>query len=246
MVKPTSQAGFALIELLLVALLLLLFTGAAVTNLAPLWQGARLDEGVGQLESLLRFARAEAAQQGRRLQLHVQALAEPAPPGTSTAPRSAIAVRWEPEPLDQPGVFVPSQPTAALARSVTEYVRIEHVRRLETVAPPAPGPDPSTEEDRAAGSAADPGAAAAFETTAGWPAIMFYPDGSSDSAEILVGSLDERDTRRLLVQWNGLSGRSTRQELDPDSPGMFGSGAAEAQSLEPASVARTALGHSAP
>lgn len=244
MVKPTPQAGFALIELLLVALLLLLFTGAAVTNLAPLWQGARLDEGVGQLESLLRFARAEAAQQGRRLQLQVRALADPAPPGTSTAPRSAIAVRWEPEPLDQPGVFVPSQPTASLARSVAEHVRIEHVRRLETVA--TPGPDPSAEEARAAGTAVDPGAAASLAATAGWPAIMFYPDGSSDSAEILVGSLDERDTRRLLVQWNGLSGRSTRQELDPDSPGMFGSGAAEAQSLEPASVARTALGRSAP
>lgn len=244
MVKPTSQAGFALIELLLVALLLLLFTAAAVTNLAPLWQGARLDEGVGQLESLLRFARAEAAQQGRRLQLQVQAFADPAPPGAGSAPRSTIAVSWEPEPLDQPGVFVPSQPTAALARSVTEYVRIEQVRRLQTGA--NPGPDPTTEEPRAAEPAADAGAVASFAATADWPAIMFYPDGSSDSAEILVGSLDERDPRRLWVQWNGLSGRSARQEVDPDSPGMLGSGAAEAQSLEPASVARTALGRSAP
>jgi type II secretory pathway pseudopilin PulG len=240
MVKPTPQAGFALIELLLVALLLLLFTSAAVTNLAPLWQGARLDEGVGQLESLLRFARAEAAQQGRRLQLQVQAPADPATPGSPPVSRSAIEVSWEPEPLDQPGVFIPSQPTAALARSVTEYVRIELVRRLE------PGATPAAGETGATPRAPDPGGAGSFEPTKGWPAIRFYPDGSSDSAEILVGSLDTRDPRRMLVQWNGLSGRSARQELDPDSLRLFGTEAAEAQALEPASVARTALGRSVP
>ena len=110
MSKTNCQAGYTLLELLLVVLLVLLFTGAAVMNVAPLAQGARLDEGVGQLETLLRFARAEAAQQGRRHQLQIQTATEVPP-----AQRAAIAVRWEPEPLDAPGVFVRSQSTAALA-----------------------------------------------------------------------------------------------------------------------------------
>jgi Tfp pilus assembly protein FimT len=241
--RKTPQAGFALVEILLVAMLLLLFTSAAVMNLAPLWQGARLDEGVGQLESLLRFARAEAAQQGRRLQLQVQAPSASESDGITVSNQTAVQVRWEPEPLDQPGVFVESQATAALARSVTENVRIEHVRRLESSAEPTaftsvgePGTMPSYETP----------AATAFEPTVEWPPIMFYPDGSSDSAEILVGSAEATDSRRMVVKWNGLSGSAARQEMDAESPRTFGIGTAEAQPLEPASVARTTLGQSAP
>jgi hypothetical protein len=230
--------------LLLVVTLLLLFTSAAVMNLSPLWRGARLDEGVGQLESLLRFARAEAAHQGRRIQLHVQAPAAQETTGPAAAERAAIEVRWEPEPLEQPGVFVESRSTAALARSVAEHVRIEQVRRLE----PATGPGPATAVGE--GEPGAPPAATAtadeFENPADWPPIMFYPDGSSDSAEILVGSADAGDARRMLVKWNGLSGSTARQEMDAESLAAFGGGTAEAQPLEPASVARTALGTPTP
>lgn len=244
MAKKTPPPGFALIELLLVVTLLLLFTSAAVVNLTPLWRGARLDEGVGQLESLLRFARAEAAQQGRRLLLQMQAPTAPEAGGTTPVSQAAIQVRWEPEPLDQPGVFVESQSTAALARAVAEHVRIEHVRRLESAASPAAPVAASESSDPA--PAIEPGSSGSFEEPAAWPPIMFYPDGSSDSAEILVGSADVHDARRMLVRWNGLSGSAARQQLDPESLGRFGSGTAEAQPLEPASVARTALGPSAP
>ena len=244
MANQTPQAGFALIELLLVVVLLLLFMGAAVMNLTPLWQGARLDEGVAQLESLLRFIRAEAAQQGRRLQLQVEAPTGPDAAGLALSNRAAILVRWEPEPLDQPGVFVASQSTAALARSVTEHVRIELVRRLEPASSPAPSAATGASDE--ATRRAEVYAAAPFEAAAAWPPIMFYPDGSSDSAEILVGSAEANDSRRMLVKWNGLSGSAARQELDPDSLALFGGGTAEAQSLEPASVARTALGRPAP
>jgi hypothetical protein len=213
-------------------------------NLSPLWRGARLDEGVGQLESLLRFARAEAAHQGRRIQLHVQAPAAPESAGPAATERAAIEVRWEPEPLEQPGVFVESRSTAALARSVAEYVRIEQVRRLE----PVTGTVPATAAgDTETGVPATTTATAdAFAEPADWPPIMFYPDGSSDSAEILVGSTDAGDARRMLVKWNGLSGSTARQELDAESLAAFGGGTAEAQPLEPASVARTALGSPAP
>ena len=241
MSKTNCQAGYTLLELLLVVLLVLLFTGAAVMNVAPLAQGARLDEGVGQLETLLRFARAEAAQQGRRHQLQIQTATEVPP-----AQRAAIAVRWEPEPLDAPGVFVRSQSTAALAQSVTEHVRIEHVRLIEPASAPAP---PSTTRDswgQMSESASEHPGTPALGPFEEWPPITFYPDGSSDSAEILVGSADINDPRRMLVKWNGLSGSAAREGVDPESLGLFGNRTAEAQPLEPASVARTTLGPSAP
>lgn len=245
MANRVCQAGFALIELLLVVFLLLLFLSAAVVNLAPLWQGARLDEGVAQLESLLRFVRAEAAQQGRRLQLQVEAIVGQSAAGIASSNRAAILVRWEPEPLDQPGVFVESQSTAALARSVAEHVRIEQVRRLEPTAAPVPG-TAATGASAAAGPGLEASTTAGFADPTAWPAIMFYPDGSSDSAEILVGSADTSDPRRVLVKWNGLSGSAARQELDPEHLASLGLGTAEAQPLEPASVARTAVRPSGP
>jgi len=244
MANKTPAAGFALIELLLVVLLLLLFTSAAVVNLTPLWQGTRLEEGVAQLESLLRFVRAEAAHQGRRLQLQVESPAGHDLTGAGASNRTAILVRWEPEPLEQPGVFVESQSTAALARSVAEYVRIEQVRRLEQTAPssaPAPEEDSTAPTWRGAASTAN-----TFEEAAVWPPITFYPDGSSDSAEILVGSADAGDARRVLVKWNGLSGNTARQELDAESLAQAGLGTSEAQPLEPSSVARTTLGPAVP
>ncbi len=246
MASKHSHGGFALIELLLVAVLLLLFTSAAVVNLAPVWQGARLEEGVGQLESLLRFARAEAAQQGRRLQLCVQILRGPEEAGLAASNRTAIQVRWEPQPLDQPGHFVESRSTAALARSVAEHLRIEQVRRVEAsvAAPEAAGQDESG-EGSVPGEVAG-AAASGAEEGAGWPAIMFYPDGSSDSAEILVGSADAADARLMVVKWNGMSGSAAREELDEEGLARYGVGASEVQPLEPASVARTGLGPSAP
>lgn len=240
MSKTNCQAGYTLLELLLVVLLVLLFTGAAVMNVAPLAQGARLDEGVGQLETLLRFARAEAAQQGRRHQLQIQAASEAQP-----ASRAAIAVRWEPEPLQDPGVFVQSQSTAALAQSVTEHVRIEHVRLIEPASPSAHPPAARDAWDMSAPASEPPGAPA-FGAVEEWPSITFYPDGSSDSAEILVGSTDINDPRLMLVKWNGLSGSTAREGVNPESLGLVGSRTAEAQPLEPASVAQTILGPSAP
>ncbi len=246
--KLTPKSGFALIELLLVVVLLLLFSGAAVMNLAPLWKGARLDEGVGQLEALLRFVRAEAAQQGRRLQLHVQGQPFNGDERSDASPAAltAIHVRWEPEPLAQPGVFIESESTAALARSVAEHVRVEHVRRLDaSPAPTSPDGDADTEATAEAGF--DSGAAATTDgSSVEWPPIMFYPDGSSDSAEIVVSSIDVEDTRRLRLKWNGLSGTTAREALDPGRLNALAAGSTEAQPLEPASVARTALRDPAP
>lgn len=235
MVLKQAQSGFTLLELLLVVVLLLLFVGVAVTSLAPLRRGARLREGVGQLESLLRFARAEASQQGRRVQVRLGGEA-----ASSNAP--AIEVSWEPQPLAQPGVFVADNTTAQLAQSVNDLVRIENVRHLDpaNAAPPTNAAPAETQGD----SNPEPTLGELDPTdSATWPPIMFYPDGSSDSAEILVASQGASDPRQMLVRWDGLSGSATDDEILPaDNNGKPGT----AQPLEPASVARSAMGQGAP
>ncbi len=238
------QAGFTLIELLLVVVLLVLFAGAAVMNLAPLWQGAALDEGVGQFESLLRFARAEAAQQGRRVQLQLAA-APASPESLPAAATPPIQLRWEPQPLSQPGLFVENQSTAPLARSVNELVRVETVRRLDAV-PATPMAGAAT-GDTGSPAPAGPDSSLAATNAESWPPIMFYPDGSSDSAVILLASTDNADSRRMLVRWNGLSGTAAHHQAEPDElPGGANDLAGAVQPLEPASVARSAFGQAAP
>ncbi len=74
---PTTRSGgsgFTLIELLLTVVVLLLLLGALVINFGGLQQGVKLDEGAEQFESLIRFARAHAANTGCRVQLTFEEL----------------------------------------------------------------------------------------------------------------------------------------------------------------------------
>ena len=242
----SSRAAFSLLELLLVVSLLMLFGSAAVLSLAPLWRTAPLEEGVGRLEGLLRFARAEAAQQGRRVRLQASR-----PSFTSMSPAAIVIpivrVQWEPEPLRQPGVFVPNLTTAPLAESLSDLVRVESVRRLAPEGAPSAEPAESTASPSSTSTGAyeDPGSTAfgGFTSPTDWPPITFYPDGSSDSAEILLAVADPSDSRRMLVRWNGVSG--TAEHVT--APGEAGTGldflpTSEAQPLEPSSVARSAMG----
>ncbi len=246
MASRQAQRGFTLLELLLVLVLLLLFAGVAVVSLTPLRQGAELNEGVGQLESMLRFARAEAAQEGRRFQ--VQFRTGPSA-GTTGLPASSVQVSWEPQPLAQPGVFVADASTAPLAESISNLLYIENVRHIGGSGQSTASANTNTapteaQEDAAPGAPLDPVDSTNAET---WPPINFYPDGSSDSAEIIVASNDTSDPRRMLVRWDGVSGSATHQETSSQTSTENGDNApSAAQPLEPASVARSSMGQGAP
>jgi Tfp pilus assembly protein FimT len=257
--KPATQAGFTLAELLLVTGLLVLFAGAAVLSLGPLWRTAPLDEGVGRVEGLLRFARAEAAQHGRRVRLQVTAAPRLETSTGSSCP--TVQLEWEPEPLTQPGVFVPNQSTAPLTRSLSDLVRIESIRRTDPdqpTAPPAPNADgtdafPGSSETSTraeVASATDPTASDSEESAETWEPITFYPDGSSDSAEILIASAESSDatsdTRRMIVRWNGLNGTADHLAAADFRPNTAGESSGPVQPLEPSSVARSAMGSSTP
>lgn len=228
--KPASGTGFTLIELVLTVVLLLLLAGAAVFNFNSAQRGAQLEEGAGQVESLFRFARAQASSTGRRVQVRFQADGGPVLPAeSSTNSVSAkpdlapgIQVLWEPDPLTEPGKFVPLPEATALVEQLNELVRFE--------ARPPDAFSAFTNGIAAVGGASEwegttkPTELVTAEPTAGItgtngaPApIVFYADGSSDSADFELVSVEPEDRRRVRLILAGLTGTVRRKWIAPEN-----------------------------
>ncbi len=202
--RPT-QAGFTLVELVLVVTLMLLLAGAAVLNFGSFQRGAQLDEGVGQLEYLFRLARASASSSGRLVRVTFGGESQPA--GTN-APGAAdgIQVTCEPDPLQAPGAFRPLAEAVPLVERLNGLIQIHPVPGQETGFGMM-SPDSATN--------APPGMVMEAMASTNVPAIRFYPDGSSDTADFLVASLDSEDTRQVRIRLSGLVGTVRRQWLSP-------------------------------
>jgi hypothetical protein len=185
-----------LVELLLTTVLMMLLVGAVVFSFSTLQSHAQLEEGAQQLESLIRFVRAQAAHTGCRVQITFdEAVSE-----DLRVPLGNLFVSWEPNPLGQPGRFEPLFGAANLVESIAELVQVEDVAALGFAAanPLTPRPE---------------GAVASEEVEASFAPIVFYPDGSSDSAEIILASRAEEDTRRIAVRILGMTGAVRREFL---------------------------------
>jgi prepilin-type N-terminal cleavage/methylation domain-containing protein len=202
--RQEAGQGFTLIELLLATVLLLLLLGAVVFNFSSLEQGARLDEGASQFESMLRFARAQATSSGR--QVLVSFAQEEDLDGFRVLDK--VRVTWEPDPLGQPGVFEELPQTVSYLERINELVQVDSLRttepgRSETgLSFGRPGP-----VEEKLGSALD------F-----LPPLRFHPDGSSDSAEIVLVSRDEQDKRRVSLRLVGITGMIKRSVVDETEP----------------------------
>jgi len=192
--------GYTLMELLLSVVLLLMLVGAAVFSFSSLQRDAQLDEGVLRVETLMRLAKAHAANSGRQVQVVFTAEAETDSTG------SVVKVVWEPEPLTKPGEFVELTTATPVADGVNELVVIETPKPAEAVAPETP--------DTTAVESAPAEEAVASETVAPPAAISFYPDGSSDPAEIIVASRNAEDSRRVSLQLMGTTGSMHVQWLN--------------------------------
>lgn len=201
--RSGAGQGFTLIELLLATALLLLLSGAMVFNFGTFRQGAELNEAALQMEGLLHFARAHAAQTGRRVQVNFEEQID----SDFFLALGGLRMLWEPDPLTQPGVFQPVVEASELVRRVTEAVMIESVQPL----------DANGREWNVASTAAE--GTTEFlpdEWLTTTPPINFYPDGSSDSAQIIITSWDYDDPRRLAVRLLGVTGTIRSQWLsDP-------------------------------
>src|ERR1051325_10045231 len=114
--------GFTLIELLLALALMLLLVSAMVFSFSTLLRGRQLEEGATQMESLLRFARAHAANTGRRVQLVFEGYDDP------DLPIGTIRLNWEPDPLTQPGYFAPLSEAATQVEALNGLVQVEAVK----------------------------------------------------------------------------------------------------------------------
>lgn len=215
--KP--EPGFTLLELLLVVVLVVALTSALVFNFSNLLRGNQLLEGTTRLETLMRFARAQAANSGRKVQLVFSAESTNAP----AAATGEVRATWEPDPLAQPGCFAELIEAQWHLQEINDLVQVESVKLLDstTAAPPN-----ELEDDVDLDAEGWEGA-----PTKSMAPITFYPDGSSDSAEIIVAARSE-EQQRMSVRLVGVTGSITHQLLaasfDPFDLSSEGQGSTDA------------------
>ena len=203
----SKRSGFTLVELLLATVLLLLLLGAVVFSFSNLQRGAELDEGATQLEALIRFARAHASSTGRQVQIVFE---EDVGDGFEV-PLGNLHVRWEPDPLNAPGIFADLPEADGYVRSITDLVNVEFVRALE----------PDVEPVGTGGVTAPDGSPAGATNETVWitfPPVTFFPDGSSDSTEITLASRNDEDGRRLIMKLIGMTGSIRRKVQAAEEP----------------------------
>jgi type II secretory pathway pseudopilin PulG len=178
-VRRNAGRGFTLIEILLVLGLLVTMMSVMTLAVGGWLSASTLENGAAQVESALRLARADAANQGRRVRLVF--------PGADTATQ----ILWEPDPLAAPGEFVDYG-----ACTWRECLAVDglQVSRCDPVGPSTQRP-------------ADWGGQEGNDKGAGPAAITFEPDGSSDSAVIELTVTGANDSRHAVLQLDGLTGR---------------------------------------
>ncbi len=187
-----SCCGFSLIELLLAVVLVLSLLGAVAFSFSTVHKGAELDEGTIQLEALLRFARAQAANTGRKVQITFNEASE----GGANLLESALQISWEPDPLGQPGLFEELPEGIGFAKSINDLVSVKNVGFGKS----------ESEVDKMTDDSQAVEAMALEELTPAPAAIAFYPDGSCDSAKITMASRNGEDSRRTSIRLVGATG----------------------------------------
>ncbi len=133
------------------------------------------------------------------------------------SPASGLQVLWEPDPLRRPGIFEPLPGVEGFRERIEELIEIQpHVladpQRPQVGIPNSNGGASAnpTSGDSVAVEGVDMAEASVLQ-------ITFYPDGSSDSADWILGSKDPEDGRRLRLRLSGLTGTTRREWLErPD------------------------------
>ena len=144
----SRHGGFTLVELLLAVTLLAGLMGAAVFGFSSLQRSAQLNEGVERVETAMRFARAHAANTGRKVQVVVTTAIDAnvstssASSGNNSAsngnsygssnsdqPLHSLSILWEADPARAPGVFESIPSLSGDVADVSELVEIRSVGR---------------------------------------------------------------------------------------------------------------------
>lgn len=178
----TRKAGFTLVELVLVLSVLALLAGVTAVNLGGFGRSQELSEGASRLETALRLTRADAAGEGRRIRLQ---------PDAETG---GMDVLWEPNPLTEPGEFR-QYPCSWRGYLPGGSVRVVSSRL--------------TGDSRYRSLWSDCGRG---DASSDMEALTFYPDGTSDSAEIEL----EAPAGTAILKISGLTGVVSRETFGPD------------------------------
>lgn len=212
--SKSARAGFTLLELLLVVVLLMALLGAVAFNFGSLKQGADLDEGAGQFEALLRMAAAQAANSGRAVQVRFDDAASSSTNAIADSfDTNAVALRvvQEADPVLQPGVFVDLAEARSLIEAIVERVRLASVRS---------GSFSEVEVAGATNEVSTNVVNFVQEGPLARPPVVFYPDGSSDEAEIVLASIEPTDLRRIAFRLKGVTGEILRESFLVDAEGV--------------------------
>jgi prepilin-type N-terminal cleavage/methylation domain-containing protein len=207
--QSKARGGFSLLELLLVVVLVSLLMAAMVFNFTTLARGHQLQEGTNRLETLMRFARAQAANSGRKVQLVFGAETNSVPAATT----GEVRATWEPDPLGKPGCYAQLAEAQFHVQELNDLVQVESVKILDgrvecPTAEDAEGQLFDEELDLPPAKPMSP--------------ITFYPDGSSDSAEIIVAARSPEEDQRMSVRLVGMTGSISHQLLTAYLDDTFG------------------------
>lgn len=206
--RRTGEAGFSLFELLLVLVILLGLLSAFVVQLDAMRHGGALSEGVIRLESLLRFARAEAALRGKRVRVGFATVPPEERRRDDALAVEPVRLSWEPDPLQEPGVFENLRSTVWADQPLRELLT---VREVTTPGRPANAGAALADADGPTADFPTEGDDRATPAT-----IIFDAEGCSESVELVVQATDPDDNRWVLVSLNGLTGEVSHRELDEE------------------------------
>lgn len=184
-----ASSGFTLVEVLLAMGIFIVLAGVISYTMFGSLSDRYLEDGADRFGTLIRMVRAEAANQGRRMRI------------AWSAGEDRILIEWEPQPLAQSGQFVEFKGASWVGMIPNDMVRIVGNHR-----------EGATEKD-ALTFGGSPSASREAEAKAA-SIIEFYPDGSCDSVKVELASRDEGDTRRAIVQMDGINTSVTSNIYD--------------------------------
>lgn len=234
----SRRGGFTLVELLLAVTLLGGLMAAAIFGFSSLQRSAQLNEGVERVETAMRFARAHAANTGRKVQV-VVTTTEASSPSADSSPSTpagnpsdstqSLSILWEADPARAPGVFEAIPSLSGDVADVSELVEIRSVGRESKDSKDSSPADVSMTSDTAPlGSPTETVSASTpresepeahpysstrsgRETNPSEATITFYPDGSCDGATIVLASKDSDDAREVSVLLESVTGTTRRR-----------------------------------
>lgn len=177
-------------EMVLALSLVVLLLGVVVVNYSGYSQSRQMDEGVRRFETMLRMARAESASLGRRLQLAFD------------EETGDCRILWEADPLGEPGKFSDYTACMWLGYLPNGLVRVSS----SYLQGPSAYRTLSLDQMREGG----------FDESV-LDTVVFYPDGSSDSAVFeLAGPGEAEQSPRAVIELDGLNGTITTNILTAD------------------------------